>query len=113
MTEPLCQLADIAEMSCREFTLQQADGEEVPAFVLRLRGDEVAAYRNRCPHTGATLNWVADEFLSVEREFIQCAIHGALFRLHDGLCIYGPCTGQSLQQIPLTLRAGVISVKTE
>jgi nitrite reductase/ring-hydroxylating ferredoxin subunit len=79
--------------------------------VLRL-GDEVVAYRNRCPHTGAPLNWSPGDFLSVERDFIQCAIHWALFRLHDGFCVHGPCSGKSLFSIVTTLGVGVVSVKS-
>jgi nitrite reductase/ring-hydroxylating ferredoxin subunit len=109
----ICRLAELAEQSCREFELQLQQGEEtVPAFVLRL-GDEVVAYRNRCPHTGATLNWMPDDFLSTERDFIQCAIHGALFRPRDGFCLYGPCAGRSLQPVSIIIEVGVISTKAE
>lgn len=108
MGQVICRFDELADQQCREFELQQ-DGETLPAFVLRL-GGEVVAYRNRCPHTGATLNWMPDDFLSLEREFIQCAIHGALFRLNDGLCVHGPCRGQSLQPLAVTVEAGVISI---
>lgn len=113
MPQRLCQLDELEEMSCREFTLQQADGETAAAFLLRLRGEKVVAYRNHCPHTGAPLNWNPDEFLSYEKEFIQCAIHGALFRLEDGYCLHGPCNGKSLIAVPLQVDAGVISTRTK
>ncbi len=110
MGEPICRLDELADRECREFEWHARD-EVVPAFLLRL-GDEAVAYRNRCPHTGAPLNWLPQQFLSVEQEFIQCAIHGALFRPHDGLCLHGPCNGRSLEVIPLTIKAGVVSTKS-
>ena len=105
----ICRLDELDDLQCREFEFQQG-GERVDAFLLRI-GDEVVAYRNRCPHTGAPLNWSPDIFLSVERDFIQCAIHGALFRLSDGFCLHGPCNGQSLQSVALSVEAGVVSIK--
>ena len=111
MGQLICRLDELADQQCREFELRQGD-ETLSAFLLRL-GDDVVAYRNRCPHTGAPLNWMPDDFLSVERDFIQCAIHGALFRLNDGLCLHGPCNGKSLRSIPITIEAGVISTKAE
>ena len=111
MGQDICRLDALGDRQCREFELQQGE-DSVPAFVLRL-GDEVVAYRNRCPHTGAPLNWNPDEFLSYEREFIQCALHGALFRLSDGYCLHGPCNGKSLQALEIAIKAGVISTKAE
>lgn len=111
MGQQLCRLDELADRQCREFEFQ-LQGETVSAFVLRL-GEEVVAYRNHCPHTGAPLNWMPDEFLSVEKEFIQCAIHGALFRPDDGLCLHGPCNGESLQSVALSVEAGVVCVQSE
>jgi nitrite reductase/ring-hydroxylating ferredoxin subunit len=33
--------------------------------------------------------------------FIQCATHGAIFRIEDGYCLRGPCAGESLQKLHL------------
>ncbi len=111
MGEVICTLDELADKQCLEFELME-EGQSVAAFVLRL-GDKAVAYRNHCPHTGAPLNWNPDEFLSYEKTFIQCAIHGALFRLDDGLCLHGPCNGQSLQPVAITIQAGVISIKSQ
>ncbi len=109
MGKVICRLDELADRQCREFELT-LEGETQAAFLLRL-GDGVVAYRNACPHTGATLNWMPDNFLTFEKEFVQCALHGALFRLEDGYCVYGPCSGRSLTPVPITLEAGVISLK--
>ena len=111
MGEPICRLDELADLECREFESQQGE-ERIPAFLLRL-GDRVVAYRNHCPHTGAPLNWTPNQFLSYEQAFIQCAIHGALFRLEDGYCLHGPCNGKSLQAIELEIEAGVVSTKVQ
>ncbi|MDH5785532.1 MAG: Rieske 2Fe-2S domain-containing protein [Chromatiales bacterium] len=109
MSEVICRLDQLAERECREFEWSDG-GEVVAAFLLRM-GEGVVAYRNRCPHTGAPLNWYPDQFLTLEQEYIQCALHGALFRLEDGFCVHGPCSGDSLQSIELIEEAGVISIK--
>lgn len=111
MVQVICHIDELVEQPCREFMLQQGE-ETVPAFVLRV-GDEVVAFRNRCPHTGAPLNWNPDDFLSVERDFIQCAIHGALFRMRDGFCVHGPCSGKALLPVRVSIEAGVVSIKTQ
>ncbi|MEZ5542029.1 MAG: Rieske 2Fe-2S domain-containing protein [Pseudomonadota bacterium] len=61
----------------------------------------VFGYLNSCPHTGAPLDWMPDQFLSPDRDLIQCSMHAALFNLHDGQCIAGPCVGQALLLLPL------------
>lgn len=58
---------------------------------------QVYCYKNECPHTLANLNWQKDIFLNLEKTHIQCSMHGALFRIEDGLCVWGPCKGMRLQ----------------
>lgn len=79
--------------------------EGVALFLVRKRGG-LYAYRNRCPHTGAPLEWREHQFLDVDNGFIQCAMHGALFRVADGHCLRGPCVGQALEALPVRLEAG-------
>ncbi len=101
------ELASIEEPGSRGFALPGQEG--VPFFVVRRPG-AVYAYRNRCPHTGAPLEWQPDQFLDIDGSFIQCAIHGALFRVGDGHCLRGPCVNQSLQALPVQVRDGRILV---
>lgn len=107
----ICHLKELADPASRGFSLSLEEGE-VEGFVVR-RGNRVTAFINSCPHTGASLNWSPDQFLDVEGEFIQCSLHGALFRPNDGLCIRGPCVGQSLQSLPVTIEAGIIWIKCD
>lgn len=94
----LCALADIPASGCKEFSLK-ADTE--PDCFLVYREGRVTAYRNRCPHTGAPLNWQPDIFLDYQGQFIQCDLHGAQFRVEDGACLYGPCRGQGLHPVAI------------
>ena len=66
----------------------------------------VYAYRNRCPHTGAPMEWEPDQFLDITGTVIQCGIHGALFRVEDGYCVSGPCARQSLRPVAVIERDG-------
>jgi len=76
--------------------------------------NNIQLYQNRCPHVGLPLNWLPDQFLDADAELIQCKSHGALFRLDDGLCVAGPCVGQSLQQVESHINTdGFLCVKTE
>ncbi len=68
----------------------------------------VSGYLNRCPHTGAPLDWVPDLFLSLDAAHIQCSTHAALFNLHDGVCIAGPCSGHALVPIPLVVESDIV-----
>ena len=73
-------------------------GRQLDLLLVR-KGEEVYCYLNRCPHTGVNLDWVPDQFLDNESTYIQCATHGALFRIEDGFCVAGPCAGQALSSI--------------
>lgn len=87
----------LADGECREFELPAGEGTSA-CFVVRYHG-RFYGYRNQCPHRGAPLNWQPHQFLTVERDMIQCALHGALFRIEDGSCVYGPCAGSRLEPI--------------
>jgi nitrite reductase/ring-hydroxylating ferredoxin subunit len=102
----LCRLDEIDEGSSRGLTASCA-GRLYDVFVVRKHG-ELNAYLNRCPHTGGPLDWVPDQFLSLDGQHIQCATHAALFRIDDGFCVAGPCRGQSLARLPVTIKDGEV-----
>lgn len=106
----LCALDEIADPGTRGFAIAPAGGEPVRLFVVR-KDTLLAAYLNSCPHTGAPLEWQPDQFLDVDNSFIQCAIHGALFRPEDGYCLRGPCAGDALRALQLELDGGQLFVR--
>ncbi len=108
----LCDLDDIADPGSRGFELMLGAQPPQRLFVVR-KGGILAAYRNRCPHTGAPLEWLPNQFLDLDNSFIQCAIHGALFRPEDGYCLRGPCVGQSLEPLALEVVDSRIRVRLQ
>jgi nitrite reductase/ring-hydroxylating ferredoxin subunit len=98
----LCRLADLPDGSARGFDPLQRGHDTV--FAVR-RGDAVRVWVDRCPHNGTPLPWRKDAYLNAARDRIVCAAHGALFEIHSGLCVQGPCLGQSLRPVPFTLTA--------
>ena len=98
----LCRLGELAEPGSKGISLGQGLARR-EIFLLR-QGGEVWAYENSCPHTGGMLDWVPDQFLSYDRKHILCATHGALFRMHDGYCVHGPCVGKSLVSVAIRLQ---------
>lgn len=105
----LCTLGALPDPGAKGFEFEQADGELLRLFVVR-KGAVLAAYVNRCPHTGAPLEWLPDQFLDLDNSFIECAMHGALFRLEDGYCVRGPCPGRSLTSLPIQETDGALWV---
>lgn len=102
----ICHLDDIEDGSARGFEFS-GQGETLQIFIVR-QGLDIYAYRNNCPHTGVSLEWLPDQFLNSSGEYIQCATHGALFRIEDGFCVRGPCAGDALVAIPVCQQGGAI-----
>jgi len=92
-------IASIPVKGCKGLTESGQPALETPFFAVR-QGDQIHLYRNHCPHLGLPLEWMPDQFLDREGHYIQCATHGALFRIDNGLCVSGPCQGESLEAIP-------------
>jgi nitrite reductase/ring-hydroxylating ferredoxin subunit len=102
----ICRLTDIADPGARGFTVGRGDWP-LRGFVVR-ENDNVWGYVNRCPHAGHPLNLQPHRFLTPGRELILCSSHGALFDRQTGFCIAGPCGGQSLTSVPLTVVSGYV-----
>lgn len=98
----LCSTNEIAESASKGFLVE---GKHL--FAVKKQG-EIFVYANHCPHLGIQLEFMPDQFLDMEGRLIQCAMHGALFRIEDGYCISGPCVDQSLQAISFEVKDDVI-----
>jgi nitrite reductase/ring-hydroxylating ferredoxin subunit len=107
----LCRVDEIPDGAARGFTVEGA-GAKVRVLAVR-RGDAVYVYVNRCPHVGTPLDWAPDEFMDRERRHIVCSTHGALFRVDDGFCVAGPCSGDRLEPFPIAVRDGVVYALAE
>lgn len=105
----LCSRRDIDNVESKGFELQ-VNEKQLKLFCIHKR-QQLHCYLNQCPHTGITLEWMPDQFLDITGELIQCATHGALFSIKNGLCIRGPCAGQSLIAIEHVLLGEDIFVR--
>ena len=106
---PLCQLDQLDDPGSAAFTAS-VDGREVAVMVIR-RGQAAWVYINSCPHIGSPLDFTPGTFLNLEKSYIQCATHGALFQIEDGLCIHGPCVEAHLEAVPAEIRDGHIYLR--
>ena len=102
----LCRLDELEVPDAKGFILGKGAGRR-NVFVVR-DASGIYAYENACPHSRGSLEWVPDQFLSVDRTHIQCTLHGSLFRIRDGLCISGPCVGESLKPTKIVIVDGAI-----
>lgn len=103
----LCSLDDIADGGSAGFAVDRGDGTMIGVMAIR-RGGRVFLYENTCPHIGTPLDFEPGQFLDLEREYILCSTHGALFRIDDGYCISGPCSGDNLTPIKADVRDGAV-----
>ncbi len=107
----ICYLADLDDPGSHGFSIELGE-ETIEGFVVQRDGQQFA-YRNSCPHTGSQLDWVEHQFLDLDQAFIQCATHDARFEMDTGLCVVGPCAGDSLQQLAIVTRDDAIYLDGE
>lgn len=96
----------IADGAARNYVVQMRAGR-FHGFVVR-RGEAVHGYVDRCPHMGLPLAQELDRYLTPAGDLIACSWHSALFRIDDGTCVGGPCTGARLTPWPVHVQDGRI-----
>jgi nitrite reductase/ring-hydroxylating ferredoxin subunit len=107
---PLCRPDEMVDGDARGFDPLREGRDTL--FVVR-QGDKLYAWRDACPHErGTPMAWRKNAYLNADRSRIVCHAHGAQFDIATGLCLLGPCVGQSLTAVPIALGAdGVIAVR--
>jgi nitrite reductase/ring-hydroxylating ferredoxin subunit len=83
------------------------DGE-TESLILHREGDRVRAWLNICPHAGRRLDWAPGQFLKSRDGLLVCAVHGASFELQGGGCVAGPCRGDHLRAVRVSVVDGRI-----
>ena len=83
------------------------DGD-AESLIVHRHGTSVRAWLNVCPHAGRRLDWAPGKFLKSREGHLVCAAHGASFELAGGLCVGGPCRGDSLRTIAVEVRDGEV-----
>ena len=100
----LCHIDDLQNNEAKGF---KVEGKSI--FAVK-KDDSIHVYLNACPHLGINLEFRPNEFLDMDKTFIQCANLGALFEIVSGNCVMGPCTGQSLERIEVNIESGFIEL---
>jgi len=100
MTQKICMTEDVPEREARAF-----DTSEGSTIFITQRDGMFYAYKNLCPHLQVELEFLENQFLDQDQEYIQCSTHGALFNVETGECISGPCLGESLQKIAIQVHS--------
>lgn len=100
---------ELAHGQTKKFKLRR-DKRDFEAMLVNYQG-RYFAYVNRCPHVGINLDWVDNQFFTVDGRYLMCANHGAVFEPPTGECIWGPCLGASLQSLPLEVIGEIIYVR--
>ena len=89
----ICKIDSLSDSSCLGLEL-----DDRSIFVVK-SGGLISVFVNSCPHLGTPLEFLPNQFLTTDKSLIQCSTHGALFTISDGMCISGPCSGQSLKKL--------------
>lgn len=107
MREPLCRSDELAERG-QAFVWDVIQWRQpARAFALRFDG-RVVAYMNRCVHVPAEMDWQPGEFLDMDKRWILCSIHGAMYEPADGRCVGGPCGRGKLTPISVEEEGGQV-----
>lgn len=84
------------------------DGDAESLILHRDDASQVRAWLNVCPHAGRRLDWSPGQFLRSKDGLLVCAVHGASFDLGSGLCVAGPCRGESLREVAVHCADGEV-----
>lgn len=107
----LCHLDELPEGEARGFDPRQHGRDDL--FIVK-RDATLKAYRNRCPHQGASLPWRKNAYLNADGSRIVCGAHGALFDIDTGQCLQGPALGQALEPMDVHVTTeGSIALRLE
>jgi len=98
----ICHPELLSDPGSRSFSVEQYN-QTVDGFIVKNNGSYFA-YRNSCPHTGAPLDWVEHQFLDLDETLIQCAVHDARFIIDTGECVFGPCPGENLDKLEISVQ---------
>jgi len=88
-----------------KFTFQRGEGRPIEGFLARFQG-ELVAYENRCRHLPVSLDFFSGKFFSPDGQHLVCQNHNANYEPLTGLCVRGPCEGESLKALKIEIVEG-------
>lgn len=100
MAEKIAMTDEIEERKARAFDTMTGD-----TIFITQRDGAFYAYQNVCPHLQTELEFLENQFLDQDGEYIQCSTHGALFEVETGECISGPCLGDKLKKVNISVHS--------
>ena len=103
------KVGELAPGMTKKFALSNGK-YSVEGMLLNYQGT-LHAYVNRCPHIGISLDWVDNQFFTIDGRYLMCANHGATFEPATGECIWSPCVGAALQNVPLEMEGEKIFIQ--
>jgi nitrite reductase/ring-hydroxylating ferredoxin subunit len=106
--QSVCRLEDIKIESGKEVSIDAAD--KTFWVMLFNRQGVVLGFFNQCPHQGRALNLASDRFLFDKKNQLVCPHHGACFDLQSGMCVSGPCEGNALKPVKVSVIEGEVFV---
>jgi nitrite reductase/ring-hydroxylating ferredoxin subunit len=104
----VAQVAEVQPGAVKKFWII-CQKYRLDALLVNERGD-FHAYVNRCRHMPTPLDFVRDQFVSEDGRYLMCYTHGALYEPGTGLCVSGPCKGESLYRLPVRIDRGDVLV---
>jgi nitrite reductase/ring-hydroxylating ferredoxin subunit len=97
----VARVGELAHGASKKFKIRRGEFD-TEALLVNYQGN-FFAYLNRCPHVGISMDWVNNQFFTVDRRYLMCANHGAVFEPPTGECVWGPCVGAALQKLALEI----------
>ena len=94
----IARAADVAEGKTVKFSFQRGNARPTDGFLARFQG-KLVAYENRCRHLPVSLDFHDGRFFSTDGQHFVCQNHNATYEPLTGLCVMGPCEGQSLKAL--------------
>ncbi len=101
MKYKLTELIDVPIDQWSEHTLQTENG--YTSVMIKRGHTDWVAFINECPHQGRRMDYAENAFLETPDQQLVCPAHGATFDAGTGFCTSGPCAGQSLTQLKISL----------
>ena len=63
------------------------------------------AYQNLCHHLQTELEYLENQFIDNDKEYIQCYTNGDILTVQTGECISGPCLGDFLNKVEIKVHS--------
>lgn len=81
-------------------------------FLVRWK-DAFLAYENRCPHWNVPIITDGKLFHEEMPGWLVCPLHGATFDVSSGECVSGPCVGDELETLLVTVVGNTAEIRAQ